>query len=340
MINANYIRTSFEKILSENIERYLFNRILVYQKDPLPKNIDLNLVISEIENKIPQHLLDEVDDIFIGDFKEFTDRNINAFYKDGAIFVTNKQSSTDDLLDDIVHEIAHAVEEKLGLELYSDGNIEEEFLYKRKVFYFRLVKHVHIRTVPKYSVFQNSEYNLEFDEYLYKTLGYDKIRSFMSDTFSTMYSLTSLEEYFAEGFKELFLDQNVVILKKMCPRLYEKLTELIDLGDQKRMKIDITETPEHIIVTVELPILDKDLSKAVRVRLNSQELYVILQEKGYVPGLLKSGNTLRNKCTRIGTFVYENLKVLPNALKELPINKPAKRTRKTKTSTKRVRSES
>ena len=46
--------------------------------------------------------------IIVGWFKEFEERDINAFYKDATIYVSNVQDDEDDMVDDIVHEFAHS----------------------------------------------------------------------------------------------------------------------------------------------------------------------------------------------------------------------------------------
>ena len=56
---------------------------------------------------------------------------MNAKYSDGAIYVTNEQDDEEDLIDDIIHEFAHAVEDRYNDYLYGDGSIEERFLFKR-----------------------------------------------------------------------------------------------------------------------------------------------------------------------------------------------------------------
>ena len=49
--------------------------------------------------------------IIVGWFEEFEERNINAFYDSGAVYISNLQDDQEDMFDDIVHEIAHSVED-------------------------------------------------------------------------------------------------------------------------------------------------------------------------------------------------------------------------------------
>ena len=59
---------------------------------------------------------------------------MQAMYENSSIFVTNVQDNEQDMLDDIVHEISHSVEETDGDIIYSDGSIEQEFLEKEILF--------------------------------------------------------------------------------------------------------------------------------------------------------------------------------------------------------------
>lgn len=103
----------------------------IFIKDPLPADINMNKVIRQIEYITPLNLFKNIDVIYIGQFDEFEERSINAFYADGALYITNHQSDYNDMVDDIIHEMAHSVEELYQGEIYSDGVLEEEFLSKR-----------------------------------------------------------------------------------------------------------------------------------------------------------------------------------------------------------------
>ena len=73
-------------------------------------------------------MLEEIEMIIFGFFEEFEERDINAFYKDNAIYVTPSQIDEKDLFDDIVHEIAHSVEEQNYHTIYGDNLLKKEFL--------------------------------------------------------------------------------------------------------------------------------------------------------------------------------------------------------------------
>ncbi len=133
MYNLTYLRESLSRAKGERKEYNMGDSIEIYIKDRIDSdNIDVENVMLKISTSVPSHLLSEVDTIYIGLFSEFEEMETNAMYKDGAIYVTNEQSSEQDLIDDIVHEIAHSLESPYGDILYADGGLEREVLQKRK----------------------------------------------------------------------------------------------------------------------------------------------------------------------------------------------------------------
>ena len=199
----------------------------VYFKDDLDNDeIDVEHVIAKIEGMLPEHLLSELEMVIIGWFDEFEDRNINAFYKDGALHISNIQDDEDDMIDDLVHEIAHSVESPYGYELYGDQNVKDEFLRKRKMLHDKLWA-LDYKAPLKW--FMDTEYDKEFDEFLFETVGKDKLRMICMGLFINAYASVSLREYFATGFTDFYLYSNHNFLKKVSPILYEKLLLLQDV---------------------------------------------------------------------------------------------------------------
>ena len=197
----------------------------VYFKDRLLNDeVDFEKVISKVESLVPKHLRTEVEMIIVGQFKEFEDNHFNAFYQDGMVHVTNDQQDNYDMIEDIVHEIAHSAEEPYGYEIYGDGKVKEEFLRKRFILHDILWQNGH--KAPR-AFFSNTEYDEEFDDFLLKQVGYDKLQNYAAGVFVTTYAPTSLREYYATGFAEFFLNPDGHnYLKKVSPQLYKKLFEL------------------------------------------------------------------------------------------------------------------
>ena len=109
-------------------EQYkIFNSVEIIEKDKLPDNINLTKIIQKIEYTLPRYMFHGIDLIYIGQFEELNSRAVNAMYKDGAIYMTNGQSNDLDVVDDIIHEVSHSLEDKYGAEIYADNSVESEF---------------------------------------------------------------------------------------------------------------------------------------------------------------------------------------------------------------------
>ncbi len=198
----------------------------VYIKDRLPEEINPDFIFNYISARVPFHLTTGVDIVYIGQFPEMKERDINAYYEDGAIYVSNIQDDEMDMIDDIIHELAHAVEKNNDELIYGDGKIQNEFAAKRKVLSTRLGQ---ISNVPKDFNF-NIEYDREIDDYLYKTVGYDILNQLVVGIYSSAYASTSVSEYFARGFEEYFIGDKQS-LKNMSPVLYKIIDELVHMED-------------------------------------------------------------------------------------------------------------
>jgi len=227
-------RDAIEKLIRESVERhkksrkeyYLFNRIMVSVKDDVFPNIDFNEIIEEIEKYMPPHLFEDIDDIFIGSFSENDDRALEAHYESGAIYITSDLILNKDYIENIVHETAHALESRLGLSIYGDKKIEREFLGKRE----RLKARLRAEDIDVSNInFEDPEYSTEFDLFLYKNVGYEKLTNLTMGLFNSPYAATSLKEYFANGFEEYFLGHREY-LPIVAPQLFIKLEEII--GDE------------------------------------------------------------------------------------------------------------
>ena len=86
--------------------------ISIFEKDKLPDLIDLGEISNKIEHLLPRYMFYGIDIIYVGQFEELNTRNVNAMYKEGALYLTNDQSNNEDMIDDIVPEISHSLEEK------------------------------------------------------------------------------------------------------------------------------------------------------------------------------------------------------------------------------------
>ena len=217
----DYLKNTQANLIEQLNNFYTPGGIHVYVKDALINDdIDVEEIIGRIEDIVPVHLRSEIEMIIIGQFEEFEEQDISAFYRDGTLHITNAEPDTEGMFDKIIHELAHSVENVYGYEVYADQKIKDEFLRKRK--YLDDMLWAKGYKAPL-NFFMDVEYNKEFDEFLYKTVGYGKLSSISQGVFISAYAPTSLQEYFATGFLEFYLNDDHNFLRKTCPQLYKKL---------------------------------------------------------------------------------------------------------------------
>jgi hypothetical protein len=217
-----YITETSTRALRAHKEFTLYDDVMVLVKDKISEDLDIAYCLKEIERMIPRHLAYGLDSIIIGDFPEFRERHINAFYKDGAIYVHNIQDNNEDFIDDVIHETAHLAEKYYGAVIYEDQKITREFLGKRQRLFYML-KSEGFDVVPK--DFMQTEYSEEFDMFLFETVGYPLLTQLSLGLFLSPYGVTSLSEYFAEAFEYYFLRDREYV-QKISPACYLKIQQL------------------------------------------------------------------------------------------------------------------
>lgn len=222
MGTIEYLKRSVSESQKNRREYEVFGRVTVFIKDPLPKEVDLVSILARLEKNVPTHLVHELDAIYIGKFPDLDARQVESVYLNGAIFITNENQTEEMFYNGIVHEMAHSVESRLQQEIYSDGEIIEEFLGKRKKL-MTLLEAEGLRLNSK--AFYNLKYTKEFDEFLYMQVGYDRLNVITVGLFVSPYAATSLSEYFANGFEHYFSGESAY-LRKISPRLYNKIKYL------------------------------------------------------------------------------------------------------------------
>jgi len=197
-------------------------------KDALPDEVDAEFVFNYVSSRVPLFLTSNIDMIYVGQFPEFEERQINAFFENDAIYVTNQQDDEMDMIEDIIHEISHAVEHYNQEFIYGDGSLQREFIAKRK----RLSSLLSQKFEVPADFNVNFEYDRGIDDFLFRDVGYDILNQVCVNIFPSGYAATSVSEYWAKGFEELFIGdkQN---FKDLCPVLYKKMALLLkDLKDE------------------------------------------------------------------------------------------------------------
>ena len=224
-----YLKKSFERSLMEKKE-YQLHEITVYILQSLPEHIDVNRVLSRVKDLIPYELMKELDGIYVGDFPRLKDRNIQAMLKDNVIYLSSYKEIPDiteeSIVNDIVHECGHLLEDRLHYDIYEDKSIENEYVGKKK----RLVGLLRAGGVSFHGMgklFFSSDMVDELDNFLFNELGYDNIIGLSTGLFSSPYSITSIREYFANGFQE-YINGDRNYLKEISPNLYNRIHNLME----------------------------------------------------------------------------------------------------------------
>lgn len=206
-----------------NSKNFTLNGIEVFIKDLPPTNISTKNVVKKMLRIIPQKLLGNVKYIKIGQFKKLADREIQAMYKDSTLYITNTQTDEADMLDDMIHEVAHSVEESFKEYIYSDKEIEREFVTKRRALWNKLKNKNFNYPLEG---FLKVDFDKKLDIFLHKEVGYDLLSVLSSDLFFSPYGSVSIREYFANGFEAFFLKEDLSRLRKISPTLYNKIRNL------------------------------------------------------------------------------------------------------------------
>jgi len=202
------------------MEYYIYNIPVLLIDEPSP-SLDIPDFCVKVEECVPPGLLNNVEVVYVGNFKDLKDRN--AAYANGGIYITNQEDTSFDMLENFVHEVAHSLEIEHGMDIYSD-DLRDEFLAKRKRLYYLLnAAGFHISPL----LYSFTEYNQKFDNFLANEVGYPTLQNITMGLFVSPYGATSLQEYFANGFEKYFL-QSPQAVSAISPVLYRKIEAIVN----------------------------------------------------------------------------------------------------------------
>jgi len=219
------VRDYIEEKIKNTTKHFKFGNVTVLQVDDGDNVSDYSPIFKRLEKEFPPHYFKDLEGVEIAHRKEFDDRNISALYRDNWLLISNKQDGMKDLLDDLIHEMAHHIEVSHNDMIYSDGSIKKEFLEKRKRLNFELKSEGY--WTDEYN-FSDIQYNKDFDDFLYKRVGSNMLKMVTASDFIRPYASVSLREYFATGFEAYYLGKKDLLFK-LCPVLYKKINELHNL---------------------------------------------------------------------------------------------------------------
>tara|TARA_R110002126_G_scaffold4922_3_gene25496 strand:+ start:1434 stop:2102 length:669 start_codon:yes stop_codon:yes gene_type:complete len=207
----------------ENTTRFFkFGSVAVEEIEPVSGNVDLQAIFKAVENNFPSHYFSNLKAVKIGNFADLQNKNFSALYDDGIFYISNTQSDSQSILNDVVHEFAHHLEKNYTDFIYEDKLIIGEFLKKRQELHFELRSEGY--WTDEYD-FDELKYNEKFDNFLYKKVGQNLLRLVTSGMYIRPYSSVSLREYFATGFEAYYLGKRDQ-LEKISPLLFNRIEEL------------------------------------------------------------------------------------------------------------------
>ena len=223
-IKAEYIK---EKLSKSKIQ-LLFKKVPVTVIGDINQNLSIQIILNSIEKiLVKPSFIENIENIYFGDFKFLADRSIQALYADNCVyissFVNSKDITNTVVIKDVLHEIGHSIEDSHSLSLYGDKRLEYEFLSKKNSLLKRLVDIGYLDSTELYD--GDSEYSVEYDKFLYSEVGYQNLEMVTSRLYLSPYSATSLSEYFANGFEQYFAGSQRDI-KELCPTLYIKIKDI------------------------------------------------------------------------------------------------------------------
>ena len=202
------------------LEYYIYD-IPVFVVNDIEDGVSIPDFCSQVEDYISRPLLNNVEVVYIGDLRELAGRN--AMYANGAIYMTSKEPTIFDMLENFIHETAHALEDTYGVMIYEDALVSE-FKGKRERLR-HLLEYEGYNINP--SLYSFTEYNETFDNFLANVVGYPTLLNLTMGLFISPYGATSIQEYFANGFEKYFLESPQAV-RKVSPTLYRKIEEIIN----------------------------------------------------------------------------------------------------------------
>jgi hypothetical protein len=224
-----YLIKSYNQQKEEQKEFYLSD-IPIFLLEKIPSHLDISNIIEDVREAIPYEFYSSLEGIYIGSFKELEDRKVQAIFKDGVIYLSSYKNfpnvDHDSVVSHLIHEIGHLVEDDFYNNIYGDQSIEVEYLFKKKRL-LNLLKSNGISFPSIGNLFFSDDRVDEFDRFLYKDIGYDNLAPVTVGLFTSPYSVTTLREYFANGFEEYFIGDEAY-LKEVSPQLFNKIKTLIN----------------------------------------------------------------------------------------------------------------
>ena len=201
---------------------YHIHHIPVFVFGETEPQVNIPSFCEQIKEMLPRSVLRNVDVCYISDNPVLDGRN--AAFSDGAIYMKLDEPTNEDMIENFIHEVAHAVELEDPHFIYDDRLIAE-FAGKRSRLY-------HLLTAQGFDEMSQRrydylEYNEAFDNFLANVVGYPTLLNITMGLFCSPYAATSIQEYFANGFEKYFTEGPRYV-RNISPVLYQKVVAILN----------------------------------------------------------------------------------------------------------------
>ena len=92
---------------------------------------DIKYLLNQIEEKTSPEASRHINQIKLGSFPKLEKENYKSYYKDGVMYLSNKENFVEEILMNFFHELAHSFEKPYFDQIYGDRFLEKEILNKR-----------------------------------------------------------------------------------------------------------------------------------------------------------------------------------------------------------------
>ena len=104
----------------------LFGQIDISLLTPFPDSINIQSVVSSIEEEVPKYLFSEVDVIYVGNFDFLTKQFRTSKFMENAIYLSDTIATDEDILYNIVKSVSDSLEEKNTHFIFENFEAAEE----------------------------------------------------------------------------------------------------------------------------------------------------------------------------------------------------------------------
>ncbi len=176
--------------------------------------------------QLPLYLFSNLEKIYIYPSSQLNKSNFVGYSINKSIFIDcDGLKSNKDIIKVLIHECFHTIENKIKIQFNQQyQNTKNEYLQKKKKV-LDSISNINSFVNPELNYYNTTEYDKQFDFYLYKQVGYDNLYFKLFDIFPNAYSMTSLSEYIAVCF-EIYFFENKEWLSKYCNEVYKLITGL------------------------------------------------------------------------------------------------------------------